>query len=238
MPLPSKKVVLAVSGYYGPFYPDGKNTGAYFSEIYHPYKVFIKQGFEVVIASENGKVGLDDHSVASPAVTEDESKLLEVRSDPFFSLLNKVVKASSLKAEDFSIFFAAGGHGTIFDFETASDLQKLAADIFELGGVVAAVCHGPVILGNVELSNGEKLIHNKRVTGFTDEGEVLVGLDKVLKEKKYPWVSQILKDAGAQYEQPNDPWADFTVSDQRVVTGTNPASATTTAEKAIIALNA
>jgi D-lactate dehydratase len=233
-----KKVLLAVTGYYGPFYPDGKNTGAYFSEIYHPYKVFTKNGFEVVIVSENGKVGLDDGSVVPPAVSEEETKLLETKSDPFFSVLNKVVKASSVSAKDFSIFFAAGGHGTVFDFVSAPHLQGLAAEIYEQGGVVAAVCHGPVILGNIVLSNGEKLLKGKKVTGFTDEGEVLIGLDKVLNEKGFAWVAATLKQAGGLYQDPSDPWASYTVSDQRVVTGVNPASATDTAEKTLVALKA
>ena len=39
--------------------------------------------------------------------------------------------------------------------------------------------------------------------------------------------------AGAEYVPPSDPWASFTVTDGRLVTGVNPQSATKTAEDAV-----
>lgn len=235
MALP-KRVVLAVTGYYGPFYPDGKNTGIYFTEVLHPFEVFTKNGFEVVIASESGEQGLDDHSVVSPAVNEEELKLLKEKTHPVFKALEKTVKASALNPKDFSIFFAAGGHGTVFDFVKAPHLQKLAADIYEQGGVVSAVCHGPVILGDVKLSNGDQLLKGKRATGFTDAGEDAVNLTQLLREKGLVFVSEAITNAGGKYEVPKDPWTDYTVVDERVVTGVNPASATSVAERAIAVL--
>jgi len=34
---------------------------------------------------------------------------------------------------------------------------------------VAAVCHGPIALVNIKLSNGEYLVKGKTMTGFTNE---------------------------------------------------------------------
>ena len=76
----------------------------------------------------------------------------------------------------YQIFFAAGGHGAIFDFPKATKLHKLGAEVYAHGGVVAAVCHGPALLPGVkDLSTGKPLIQGRRVTGFAEKGEVEVG---------------------------------------------------------------
>ena len=76
----------------------------------------------------------------------------------------------------YQIFFAAGGHGAIYDFPKAANLQKLGAEVYAHGGVVAAVCHGPALLPGIkDLSKGKPLIQGKRVTGFALAGEVEVG---------------------------------------------------------------
>jgi putative intracellular protease/amidase len=47
-------------------------------------------------------------------------------------------------ADDYgAIFFFAGGHGAMWDLPGHAGLQELAARIYEAGGVVGAVCHGP-----------------------------------------------------------------------------------------------
>jgi hypothetical protein len=59
------------------------------------------------------------------------------------------------------------------DYPTAKDLQAVAADVWDRGVVVGAVCHGPVIMpGIVDSKNGKSIIHGKTVTGFTIEGNI------------------------------------------------------------------
>jgi putative intracellular protease/amidase len=38
-------------------------------------------------------------------------------------------------------------------------------EVYEAGGVVGAVCHGPIALANITLSDGSFLIAGKEVTG-------------------------------------------------------------------------
>lgn len=64
MTLP-KKVLLSVTSYNEVFYEDGLKTGLFYTEALHPYNEFVKAGFEVDVASETGKYGLDDHSINS-----------------------------------------------------------------------------------------------------------------------------------------------------------------------------
>jgi putative intracellular protease/amidase len=66
-------------------------------------------------------------------------------------------------ASNFDAVFIPGGHGPYGDMFDDAKLQKFIADVYEHGGVVASVCHGPVALCNVKLSTGGHLISGKKV---------------------------------------------------------------------------
>ena len=114
------------------------------------------------------------------------------------------------------MFYAAGGHGTVKDFLTASGLHSLAAQIYAQGGVVAAVCHGPVVLPGVKDADGHSIVKGKTVAGFTDAGEEAMGLTQYLKDNNYVFVSTELKNAGGNFVEPKGPWDDFSVVDGKL----------------------
>ncbi|WP_198555220.1 type 1 glutamine amidotransferase domain-containing protein [Siphonobacter sp. SORGH_AS_0500] len=108
----------------------------------------------------------------------------------------------------------------MWDFPENEALAAIGRKIYENGGVVSAVCHGPSALVNVTLSNGNYLVDGKKVNAFTNEEEVAVKLDKVvpfLLEEK-------LKERGALFEK-SGLWQPHVTVDQRLVTGQNPQSA-------------
>lgn len=225
------RVAIAVTSYNGPFYPDGKNTGAFYSEVLHPFKEFKNAGFDVDIVSETGSFGWDEHSI-EPAFAS-ESELNESKEGPFADAVKSVKKASELSAANYGILFAAGGHGTIFDFEDkVPGLYKLAGGVWDNNGVVAAVCHGPVLLNGVKDKNGEYIAKSKPLTGFPDSGEVAMGLKSHLDEKGWLYTTTPLKKLG-EYVEPSQPFDAKVVTDGRLVTGANPASAAPTAIAAI-----
>jgi D-lactate dehydratase len=87
---------------------------------------------------------------------------------------SQLKKASDLKKEDYGFFFASAGHSALYDYPTAKGLQAIAADIWERGGIVGAVCHGPAIMpGVIDSKTGKSIIHGMTVTGFTIEGELI-----------------------------------------------------------------
>jgi putative intracellular protease/amidase len=94
----------------------------------------------------------------------------------------------------------------------------------EAGKPVAAVCHAPGVLRHVK-HDGEPLVKDRRVTGFTNSEEDAVKLTKVV-----PFlVEDELKRLGGRYEKAGD-WQSFAIVDGRLVTGQNPASSEATAE--------
>jgi putative intracellular protease/amidase len=128
-----------------------------------------------------------------------------------------------------AVFFS-GGHGTMWDFPGDASVQAFARSVYERGGVVAAVCHGPAALVNLRLSDGRYLVAGKEVAAFTDEEESAVKLDKVVPFA----LESTLRERGAVFvESPN--FEKRVAVSERLVTGQNPASATGTAE-AVVAL--
>jgi putative intracellular protease/amidase len=111
-----------------------------------------------------------------------------------------------------------------FDIANNTSIGNLAAEVYQHGGPIGAVCHGPAGLIAVNI-NGVPLVKGKKVTGFSNAEEEAVGLTKVVPYS----LEDRLKELGGNYTA-GDKWASHVVSDQRVVTGQNPASSTATAE--------
>ncbi|KAI9033690.1 class I glutamine amidotransferase-like protein [Phycomyces nitens] len=234
MSLP-KKALLAITSYNQVFYSDGARTGLFYTEALHPYMALVESGFEVDLASETGTFGLDEHSTEKMFLTDEDEKILHDSSHPFNVKLNsQLKKASTLDPKSYGLFFASAGHATLYDYPDARGLQSIAEDIYERGGVVSAVCHGPAILPGIkDLSTGKSVAEGKVVTGFTDLGEEQMNIMAKIEGDNLKTVEKWMKIINAKYIAPPEPFACFSKIDGRVVTGANPASAKLTAENAI-----
>jgi putative intracellular protease/amidase len=93
--------------------------------------------------------------------------------------------------------------------------------------VVGAVCHGPVSLLNVKLSDGSYLVAGKTISSFTNDEEENYAKADVPFE-----LETALTKQGAIFHK-TAPWQAFSVADGNLVTGQNPASAKGVAVKMI-----
>ena len=130
------------------------------------------------------------------------------------------MKLDDANANDFDAIFFAGGHGVMWDFADSAAIQKITREIYERGGIVSAVCHGPAALVNVKLSNGKYLVDGKNLTAFTDAEEAEVQATDIV-----PFLLETeLKNHGANHIAAAN-WSNHVEVDGRLVTGQNPASA-------------
>jgi putative intracellular protease/amidase len=234
-----RKALIAISSFNGAIYPGGHKTGLFFTEALHPFEVLTEAGFEVDLATETGTYGLDEVSVTDPFLSGSDKAILNNPKHPFSVKLNsQLKKASALKKEEYGLFFASAGHAALYDYPTAKALQTIAADVWNRGGIVCAVCHGPAIMpGIIDSKTGKSIIEGKTVTGFTIEGEVIFRiLDKLRSDNVVPIVEAVTK-VGAHYSSSMSAFDDYSVTSGRVVTGTNPASARSAAERAVKAFD-
>lgn len=236
--LPRKALIAVTSASPPKFHVDGAETGAYYSEVLHPYQVLVDAGFVVEIATETGSLHWDPHSLSEKALGNDVS-IAQDKHHPFNE--QPIYTASHLQSSNYGLFFAAGGHGASYDFPNAKHLQAIASDVASRGGVVAAVCHGPVIFANMKGKNGEFIAKNRVITGFPIEGELeMKTLDK-MREHHVPTVQDVASAVGAHFQGPDweqggeagRAFGQWVRIDDFIVTGANPASATPTASDAV-----
>ncbi|KAF9581240.1 hypothetical protein BGW38_001807 [Lunasporangiospora selenospora] len=200
----------------------GKKTGWYAEEVGEPATILKNHGYEIVFASpKGGKAPLDPGSVEA---AKDNATVVAFLNDKTFQdQINNTHKVEDFVGHEsqFAAIVYPGGHGPMFDLEHDEPSLRVTAAAYEAGKVVGAVCHGPIALTDVTLSDGSLLLKGKNVTGFSDDEERAVKLEDAvptLLETK-------LKRIGAIYHKADQDWGVKVVTDGRVVTGQNPASA-------------
>lgn len=217
---PAPKPVLIVMTSHGVKGSTGQPTGFYLGEVTHPLAVFDAAGIPVEFASiQGGEPPVDGLEL------EDATNARYWNDARFRNAIRTTLKLDDVDAGKYSAVFYAGGHGAVWDFPTSPAVQKLTRDLYENGGIVSAVCHGPAALVNVKLGDGSYLVAGKRVSAFTDEEERAVKLDGVV-----PFLLATTLGQRGALHQPAANWTAKTVVDGRLVTGQNPQSATGTAE--------
>jgi putative intracellular protease/amidase len=215
--------VLIVLTSHGTKGSTGQPTGYYLAEVTHPMAVFERHGIPVEFASVRGGEppvdGLDLGDPVNARYWNDAGFRAAIRNTP---------PIDEVDSRRYSAVLFAGGHGTMWDFADSAGVQRVARELHESGGVVAAVCHGPAALVNVKLSDGRYLVEGRAVAAFTDDEERAVGLSEVV-----PFLlASTLQSRGAEH-RPAPNWQKQVVRDGRLVTGQNPASAEGVAEAVV-----
>lgn len=230
-----RKAIIAISSFNGEIYPGGHKTGLFFTEALHPYEVLVEAGFEVDLASETGTFGYDDNSLTPPFLAGSDQAVYKNPKHPFMvKLQSQLKKASELKKGEYGVFFASAGHAALYDYPTAKGLQMIAADIWDRGGIIGAVCHGPAIMpGIIDSKTGKSIIEGKTVTGFTVEGELIFNILGKMREDNVVPIVEAVTAVGAHYSSSMNAFDDYSITSGRVVTGTNPQSARSAAERVV-----
>jgi len=193
----------------------GQPTGYYLGEVTHPLAELDAAGIAVEFASiQGGEPPVDGLDLDDPVNAA-------YWNDPAFrAAVAATRRLDEVDASRYAAVFFAGGHGAMWDFPTSAGAARIAREVYQAGGAVAAVCHGPAALVNAVLDDGRALVAGKRVAAFTDSEERAVGL-----EREVPFLlASTLIERGALH-QPAPDWTAQVVVDGRLVTGQNPQSA-------------
>jgi putative intracellular protease/amidase len=210
----STKKLLAVVTNIATLGPDGPPNGTFLSEIAHALHEFEAAGIDYEIASPQGS--------SAPFYGVDESDRVSaqmLKAGPFRRMLENTQILSTLDPKSYRGIFFPGGYGLLWDLVEDPDVQRITAEIYDSGGIVSAVCHGPAALLNIGI-NGAQFLQGRHVTAFAREEEVDYGtidaIPFVLEER--------LLAAGAIYSKAPI-WQEHVETDGRLITGQNPGSA-------------
>ncbi|WP_343690980.1 type 1 glutamine amidotransferase domain-containing protein [Chitinophaga sp.] len=205
--------------------PRNRRTGTFLPEVAHPYAAFDKAGYQVDFASLTGDTPYLDalHEAADP----DNLKFLTGKG---WADMQHAKLLSTVDVTGYDAVFVPGGLAPMVDMPEAPLLKKVIAETYERGAVVGAVCHGPVSLLNVKLSDGSYLVNGRQITSFTTEEE-----DNYARADVPFDLQSALTSQGAIFHAAA-PWSANSIADGRLVTGQNPASAKGVGEKIVAIL--
>jgi len=194
-------------------------TGLWLSELTHLYAAAEAKGYDITIASPNGgNVPLDTESLKKMML--DKVSKAYLNDSAFMNLLKNSKSLKAIENEKFDVVYLAGGHGTMYDFPNDTTMQNIIAKQYESGKIVAAICHGVGGLLNVKLTNGNYLIQNKKMTGFSWFEEKLAR-----RKKEVPFnLEAELKTKNPNYKKAFIPMTSKVVVDGNLITGQNPFS--------------
>ncbi|MCH5240059.1 MAG: type 1 glutamine amidotransferase domain-containing protein [Muribaculaceae bacterium] len=209
-----KDKILFVITSHGELGDSGKKTGYFLSEVTHPWSV-LGEKYEIdVVSPKGGRSPVDGFNLDDPI----NRKFWD--NPEWQDKMSATMKPEEVNAEDYKAIFYAGGHGAMFDFPENKKIAEIAETIYNKGGIVAAVCHGPAGLLPILLPDGNNLIKSKHFDCFTNAEETANGTAKFV-----PFLLQTaLQEEGGIFDGAA-PWTDHVVVDGRLITGQNPQSA-------------
>jgi putative intracellular protease/amidase len=169
---PPRRALISITSASATLFDGKETTGLFISEALHPYKVLRAAGFEVDLASETGTYTPDWLSQQDDFLNGDDLATWNNTESEFRKKLDNMPKASELDGSKYGLFYASAGRAALFDYPTATALQKIAEQVWANSRVVSSVCHGPAIFANIlDTTTNEPLIKGKKITGFTTEAE-------------------------------------------------------------------
>ena len=209
----------------------GEKTGFWVEEFAAPYYVLADAGVELSIASpKGGQPPVDPKSEFLDFQTSATERFY--RDNEAIDKVAHTLKLSEVNQEDFDAVFYPGGHGPLWDLANDENSIHLIEDFYKHQKPIAFVCHAPAALIKVKDKDGEPLVKDKEVTGFSDTEEEAVGLTKIV-----PFLLEDeLQKLGAKYSK-GENWSSFVKKDGLLITGQNPASSAETAKLLLSTLN-
>ena len=224
------KRVLIVETNIRNYYNTTEVTGLWFSEMANFISQLQKNNINFDFMSPlGGFVPLDPKSM-----TNMTNEMIEIykENNLIQSGLAETMNPYIINVNKYVAIYYTGGHGAIYDFPDNEEIQNIAKKIYQNNGYILSVSHGVTGLLNIKDDNGQYIINNKKITGFTKEEEQLSHTEQLI-----PFFNEDLAiNRNATFIK-EKPYQDNVVQDGRIITGQNSSSTTSLAKKFIEEIN-
>ncbi|MGW7977070.1 type 1 glutamine amidotransferase domain-containing protein [Staphylococcus xylosus] len=201
------------------FEGSSKATGLWLGELVHFYDYFNSKNYQIDLFNINGGNTPIDPVSLKPIMLDRVTKKY-YNNESFMGMLRRSKSIKEANPDEYDVIYFTGGHGVMFDFPNNEAIQHAINEVYNHGGIVAAVCHGIAALLNVKNENGRYFIDNKEITGFSNTEEILANRKKIV-----PFMLESeIKKREAYYNKAKVPFISYVKVDNRLVTGQNPQS--------------
>lgn len=235
-------------------------TGQYLNETVVPAMALIEAGYDVVLATPNGKKPhIDEVSDSAQHFGGDEQAYQ--RSRTFFARHSSMNEVRSLRSvleeglENYAGVFVPGGQAPVVDLMQDAELGEILRYFHALKKPTAFLCHGPIAslaampnarqfraaliirdtLKALELAKGWQYA-GYRMTVFSASEEKSVE-ENILHGKLYFTMPDALQIAGGDVSTNPVDFEPYVVEDRELITGQNPRSDHPLTAKFIAALD-
>ena len=234
-----KKKVLLIAANPATSPTTGWPIGFWWAELTHPWWALSEAGYEVEIRSPKGGAlqadGYSDPEDASGYSAHDVLSLGFEKSNTHAALLESTQSIDGVKASGYELLFVAGGQSPMVTFRGDAKLQKLVADFYEAGKIVALVCHATCLLLETKLPSGRLLFEGKTWTGFANSEEQFA--DSFVGKRIQPfWIEEEARTLPGTNFVVDQRFREYAVRDGRLVTGQQQYSGAAAARLVIEAL--
>jgi putative intracellular protease/amidase len=234
-------------------------TGQYLNETVVPAMALVNAGYEVVLATPNGKKPhIDEASDSAQHFEGDEAAYR--RAKAFFADDPSMNQGRTLRSvideglENYAGVFVPGGQAPVVDLMQDPEVGEILRHFHAKGKPTALLCHGPIattaamprarefraalIAGDrakaAELAKGWQYA-GYRMTVFSGTEEKVIE-DQILHAKLFFNMPDALRTAGADVSVSAVDFEPYVVVDRELITGQNPRSDHPIAAKLIEAL--
>lgn len=221
----SQQKVLFVTSNQNTYGNTQKATSNHFGEIVMAYDVFISHGYEIDFTSPNGgEIPLGYIKTKDPIHKKYLNDIL------FLKKVKETLRPKDVVAKDYIAVYYSGGGAAMFGVPENEEIQRISKTIYSNQGILSAVCHGTAGIVHIKNEKGEALYTGKKISGFPDMFEN--------KEREYyktfPFsIEKEVEKNGAKFRYSKKGWDNFFVVDGRIVTGQDPSSSSSVAQKVI-----
>ncbi len=221
-------------------------SGFWAEEFVVPYDRFLKEGYQVDLATLGGETPYPDQSSLSKQTVmytrpegspdNDEKNIAHykevIASAPQLKNPLRIEDLTKEKLASYAGVYISGGHGAMGDLPNSPDVTNVIRWIHDSGQLLAVVCHGGTALLNLRDSESNWPYAGYQISAFSHEEELVTDMAGQL-----PFVLQVeLQRLGAKYVKADKIWGSKVVRDRQLITGQNPYSSTAIAEALIEAL--
>ncbi|MCA9608592.1 MAG: type 1 glutamine amidotransferase domain-containing protein [Myxococcales bacterium] len=215
-------------------------SGYWAEELAVPVSLLREAGFEIEIATIDGRVPTVDASSMDPGnikwvVPQGVEVDFDAEVARYRAILDSIPDLASPKdvgAIDadalggYAGVYIAGGHGCMTDMPSSHQMARLLLRALERDLPIASVCHGPTAFLAPRDGEGENPFAGYRFTCFTRAEETMTPI-----WGRLPMViERELKAQGLLHSHAEAPWGSHVVRDRNLVTGQNPFSSRALAE--------